>query len=127
MWQLSTVQTVAGYLHDHSEPGDHILSWWEGYPVLAGRHGYIGVGFWESNVAKKLSPAARQQYHILGREDLERLVAAQDPRLIVAADGTWSRLKAVIDAQYQPAARFGAVRVFERRAPKVAARPDPSA
>jgi len=115
LWDAGTVQTVAAFLRDSSSPDDRILSWWEGYPFLAGRDGYLGVGFWESNVSHKLSLEQRQRYHILNRDDLEHLLAEGDPRLVVFPKGVWEDLQPVLDRRYDLAQEFGTVRVFARR------------
>jgi hypothetical protein len=114
-WRVGTVEELATYLHEHTERGDRILSWWEGYPLLARRSGFIGVGFWESNTAKKLPADARRRYHVLNQEDIRQLIASREPRLIVFPDGTWRRLENTIHEQYRQLARFGTTRVFERR------------
>jgi hypothetical protein len=114
LWDLETVESVAQYLHDHSAPTDKILSWWEGYPVLAERPGFREVGFWHSNAAKKLSAEERRRYHVAGAEDVRTIIEAGEPRLIVAAEGEWTDLRRSIDAKYRPARTFGAIQVFER-------------
>jgi len=115
LWSLTTVEQVSRYLETHTASDERILSWWEGYPWLAGRDGYAGVGFWEANAARKVSPEARQRYHVLHRDDVRALVAARAPRLVVVPDGVWDTLRDTIDANYQPAARFGVIQVYERR------------
>jgi hypothetical protein len=115
LWRLVTVQTVADYLHNQSAPGDRILSWWEGYPFLAQRAGFAGVGFWESNAAKKLSIDKRRRFHVLAREDIRHLVATRQPRLIVFPEGTWGDLQDEFKQHYRPVARFGTIHVLERR------------
>jgi hypothetical protein len=115
LWQLRSVRAVAAYLQERSEPGDRILSWWEGYPLLAQREGFAGVGFWESNAAKKLAPDVRRRFHLLHRDDIRDLVDAREPRLIVFPKGTWSGLEDVVARHYRPAAHFGAIQVFELR------------
>jgi hypothetical protein len=115
LWQLSTVTAVTDYLREHSRPDDRILSWWEGYPFLARRAGFTGVGFWESNVAKKLSAETRRRFHVLDNEDVRQLVVAREPRLVVFTDGTWEGIEEALDENYRPAARFGSILVFGRR------------
>jgi hypothetical protein len=115
LWNLETVERVSTYLRDRSEPGDRILSWWEGYPLLAGRDGFLGVGFWESNVAKKLPPEARERLHVLHRDDIRALIEAREPRLIVFPEGTWQTLRAVMAHHYEHRARFGSIEVLELR------------
>ena len=121
LWRLSTVRAVSTYVQAHSAPDERVLSWWEGYPFLAQRPGFVGVGFWESNAAKKLSPAARRRYHLLGTDDLQQLVTSGEPRLVVFPDGTWTALADALAEHYQPAARFGSIQVLERRQPHEAA------
>lgn len=115
LWSLTTVHDVARYLEGRSAHDDRVLSWWEGYPWLAHREGYLGVGFWEANAARKVTAEARRRYHVLHRDDVRALVASRAPRFVVVPDGVWEDLRPSIDAHYDPAARFGPVQVFERR------------
>lgn len=114
-WNLAAVNEVAAYLHANSAPGDPILSWWEGYPFLAARHGYIGVGFWESNASRKLSADERRRYHILHQQDLHALLRLGHPRLVVVPRGIWESLQPVLDQRYELARDFDGVRVYARR------------
>ncbi|MCK6555438.1 hypothetical protein L6Q96_12795 [Candidatus Binatia bacterium] len=115
LWNLTTVQEVARHIEEHTAEGDRILSWWEGYPWLAHRQGYLGVGFWEANAARKVAPEARERYHLLHRDDVRTLVERGAPRMVVVPDGVWNDLQAGLDANYAPAVRFGAIQVFDRR------------
>lgn len=115
LWDLERVEAVAEFVRSQSATGDRVLSWWEGYPWLAGREGYRGVGFWESNVGKKLSAAERQRYHVLGRDELRDLLVRREPRLVVVADGVWTELRDVLGASYESRFELGAVQVFGRR------------
>ncbi len=114
LWHLDTVREVAAYLDTHTPQDQRVLSWWEGYPVLSGRPGYVGVGFWESNVAKKLAPERAHRYHLLRQEDLRVLVEQRDPSAIVVPDGTWDALRPAISSGYTPAHRVGAVQIYLR-------------
>jgi hypothetical protein len=114
LWDHAAVHAVAEELRRQSAPGDRILSWWEGYPWLAGREGIAGVGFWESNVARKLSAADGVRYHVAGRDDLKAWVRAGEPRLVVFPEGTWEFLVPELGGRYDEVRRFGAVRVFRR-------------
>jgi len=116
LWDIDRVHAVATHLRDASEPNDRILSWWEGYPWIAGREGYAGVGFWESNVAKKLSPEDRERYHVLGVDELAALIAAGEPRLVVFPTGTWAHFVPILAENYEINREFGAIRVYARRA-----------
>ena len=116
LWARETVLEVSTYLREHAAADDAVLSWWEGYPVLSGRPGIVGVGFWESNVAKKLDRAAAERYHVVQREQLAALVRDGAPAWIVVDDGTWSGLRGAIDARYEPARRVGPVQIYRRRA-----------
>src|SRR5262249_52301286 len=112
----TTVGEVSAYLHEHAAADERVLSWWEGYPVLSGRPGFTGVGFWESNVAKKLDRAAAERYHVVQRDQLAEFVRTGAPAWIVVDDGTWSGLRAAIDARYAPVHRVGPVQIYQRRA-----------
>jgi len=116
LWARQTVAEVSSYLREHAAADDAVLSWWEGYPVLSGRPGFIGVGFWESNVAKKLDRAAAERYHVVQRDQLADLVRTGAPAWVVVDDGTWSGLRAAIDARYAPVHRVGPVQIYQRRA-----------
>jgi hypothetical protein len=112
LWDRKTVAAVVRAVQRETAPGDRILSWWEGYPVLSQRPGFVGVGFWESNVAKKISPADAKRFHVLQRSDLEALVAGRVPRAVVIADGEWDHLRPVLArAGYEPAHRIDAVEI----------------
>mgnify|MGYP006908269949 FL=1 len=127
LWSHASVHSVAAYLHAHSDPGDRILSWWEGYPWLAGREGYRGVGFWESNVAKKLPAVERRRFHVVGLEQRRAWVEEGDPRLVVFPAGKWRELLPSLRRHYALAATFGTVRVFAREGdPKRRVKAEPS-
>jgi hypothetical protein len=115
LWSLTTVDAVVSYLREHSEPDEPVLSWWEGYPVLAGRPGFKEVGFWQSNAGKKMSPELRRRYHIAAEEDVKRIIEARTPRLIVFPQDVWPGLRDAIERGYRQAALFGVVQVYERR------------
>lgn len=113
LWDLQTVTAVSQAVQHETGPSDRILSWWEGYPVLSQRPGFDGVGFWESNVAKKVSPGDAKRYHLLQRSDLEALVALRVPRAVVIADGEWDYLRpALAAAGYVSAHRVDAVEIY---------------
>jgi len=114
LWRLDNVEQVANYLHREAAPDDAVLSWWEGYPVLARRPGFGGVGFWESNVAKKLDAEAQRRYHVRSRDQIKALVETGRPRLVVFPDGSWEDLVPVLAQGYQPVERFGALQVYRR-------------
>lgn len=115
LWNAEAVAQVASYIEESSNPDDRILSWWEGYPALANREGYVGVGFWESNVSRKLTAEERRRYHILHPDDLRDLIAAGEPRLVVFQEGVWGDLQASLRQRYVLAHEFGEVRIFARR------------
>jgi hypothetical protein len=120
LWARGTVDEVSNYLRAHAAADEPVLSWWEGYPVLSGRPGFVGVGFWESNVAKKIDRTAAQRYHVMQRDQLSELVQAREPGWIVVDDGTWPSLRESIDAGYQSARRVGPVQIYQRRPPTAA-------
>ncbi len=115
LWNAAAVAQVASFVEENSNPDDRILSWWEGYPALANREGYVGVGFWESNVSRKLSAEERQRYHILHPDDLRDLILAGDPRLVVFQEGVWGDLQPALRQRYVLAHQLGEVRIFARR------------
>lgn len=113
LWDLRTVNAVTRAIQSETDASDRILSWWEGYPVLSQRAGFDGVGFWESNVAKKISAAEAARYHVLQRTDLEALVSQRTARAVVIADGEWEYLRPVLQrAGYTAAHRVDAVEVY---------------
>lgn len=117
LWARSTVEQVATYIRQHAAADDRVLSWWEGYPVLSGRPGFPGVGFWESNVARKIDRAAAQRYHVVQHDELVQLVRDGQPAWVVVNDGSWTTLREAIGAGYQPARRVGPVEIYQRRPP----------
>jgi hypothetical protein len=92
-----------------------VLSWWEGYPVLSDRPGVRGVGFWESNAARKLSPDQARRFHVVGREEIRQLLRRREPAAVVVADGIWEPLRADIEAGYAAVRRVDAVQIYLRR------------
>lgn len=123
LWRLDTVETVADYLRQHSQPSDTVLSWWEGYPVLAGRPGLTEVGFWHSNIAKKLPEEQRERYRVAAESDVRELIEAGVARLIVVPEGQWKALRLAIDAGYERLEAFGRIEIFTRRRPATGAGP----
>ena len=77
--------------------------------------GFDGVGFWESNVAKKLAADERRRVHVMGREELVRLVRDAEPALIVFAEGTWQEVRVAARERYRLATTFGSIQILERR------------
>lgn len=113
LWKLETVEAVTRAIQNETKPDDPVLSWWEGYPVLSSRRTFDGVGFWESNVAKKISASDAARYHVLQRVDLERLVDARRARAVVIADGEWEFLRPVLQRSgYRAAHRIDAIEVY---------------
>jgi hypothetical protein len=115
LWSMERVQEVTQALRQRSAPEERILSWWEGYPVLAGRPGFAGVGFWESNAARRLSASERRRHHVRDADDIRGLIERREPKLILVPDGVWSDLRELIALHYRRAERFGELRLFERR------------
>lgn len=117
LWSRETVAEVSSFLRDHTQPSDPILSWWEGYPVLSGRPGINGVGFWQSNVAKKLEPEAAQKYHVTRQEELRRLLRQKYPVAVVVSTGQWRRFRPLLDQGYRQAREVHGIEIFLRRGP----------
>ena len=115
LWSKTQVERVTSYLRNHSAADGQILSWWEGYPFLAGRKGFRGVGFWESNAAKKLPTEERERYHLRGVEEIRQLVADETPVLIVRRPGVWKTI-IEIEEHYELASTFGEVEIWRPRA-----------
>lgn len=115
LWSLEGTREVTMAVRERSAQHERILSWWEGYPVLAGRPGFEGVGFWESNAARRLSETERRRYHVLNVDDIRGLIERRDPKLILAPDDVWIDLREVVQAHYRRAGRFGELDLFERR------------
>lgn len=115
LWSRATVSEVSSTVRDGTNPGDVVLSWWEGYPVLSQRPGVRGVGFWESNAARKLEPAQARRFHVVRRDEILDLIRRREPAVIVVADGVWLPMRAEIDAGYETARQVDAVRIYRRR------------
>lgn len=115
LWDRRTVFGVAEFIRTHTAEDDAVLSWWEGYPVLSGRPGFIGVGFWESNVAKKLDPQLARRYHVRPQEEIRALIEARAPRVIVTTSDNWRQHKTQIDAGYRLEHATAGIEVYLRR------------
>ena len=83
--------------------------------MLSDRPGINGVGFWESNAARKLGPTRSRRFHVVGREEIRELIRRREPAAIVVADGIWPLMRADIEAGYDAARRIDAVQVYFRR------------
>ena len=121
LWERDTVFDVAQFIRAHSGENDSVLSWWEGYPVLSGRPGFVGVGFWEANVAKKLSADAAKRYHVVRQEEIETLISARVPSVIVTTADNWRQHKKQIDVGYELAHTTANIEVYLRRERRAAA------
>ena len=115
LWSLGTVAEVTRVIRRESGPADPVLSWWEGYPVLSGRPGFRGVGFWESNAARKLDAETAHRYRLMRRDDLQAAIRAGEPAVIVVPDGTWDPLRPDIDAGYAMVKHVASVAIYRRR------------
>jgi hypothetical protein len=71
------------------------------------------VGFWESNVAKKLDPETARRYHVAQRDDLLAIIRSRSAAVIVVPDDTWQHLRSDIEAGYRVAASVGPIRIYE--------------
>ena len=115
LWSREQVWELTESLRSNTKEGEPVLSWWEGYPVLSGRPGFDGVGFWESNVARKLPVADARRFHVVPMVDLRRRIVDREPAAIVVPDGVWMGLRGVIDDGYAAGRRVGTVQIFLRR------------
>jgi hypothetical protein len=115
LWDLATVSDVVQFVQARTGPEDSLLSWWEGYPVLAGRPGFIGVGFWEANVAKKIDAASARRYHVMRQEDVGALIRDRVPAAIVTTTDNWRNHRDAIDAGYLLAHQAASIEVYLRR------------
>ena len=115
LWRRSNVDEIAAYIRDQSAPTDAVLSWWEGYPILSDRPGYVGVGFWESNMAKKLPAETARRFHVMQHAEIRELIQQRDPKMIVVADGNWDDLRSDIESGYTSAKRVNGIQVYARR------------
>jgi hypothetical protein len=115
LWSRQTIEEVSTFLRDHTGPSDPVLSCWEGFPVLSGRPGINGVGFWQSNVAKKLDADAARKYHVTRQEELRRLLRQRYPAAVVVAEGQWKRFRPLLDHGYQQAREVHGIQIFLRR------------
>jgi hypothetical protein len=114
LWSLHTVNEVSAFVNAHTDPDGRVLSWWEGYPFLSRRPAIPGVGFWESNVAKKISPELARRYHVAQRDDLLAIVRSRSAAVIVVPDDTWQYLRPDIEAGYRVASRVGPIQIYAR-------------
>ena len=117
LWSLATVRQVIRVVDEQSAPGDSVLSWWEGYPVLSGRPGFRGVGFWESNAARKLDADTAHRYRLMRRDDIQAAIRGAEPAVIIVPDGTWESLRPDIEAGYTLAKRVESLAIYRRSAP----------
>lgn len=119
-WSLETVGAVADYVRAHTPPDGVVLSWWSGYPVLAGRREVRGVGFWESNVARKIPPAAARRFHVLQSRQVRAIIERGVPAAIVTADWAWQEMRDTMAAGYERTFSRAGVEVWLRRGAKKA-------
>lgn len=115
LWGVRTVATVARIVSEHSAPGDLVLSWWEGYPTLAERNGYVGVGFWESNAARKLGDPRAEKAHCMTLERIGTLIGEGAPAVIVAAPDVWTAFRTKIEERYERIGDVESVAIYARR------------
>lgn len=115
LWHQANLARVVESLKAHTGPRDPVLSWWEGYPALSGRPGFTGVGFWESNVAKKLDPELARRFHLMRAEEVEELIRRREPAAIVLVDGVWEAMRTEIGARYRAVDRVASVEIHLRR------------
>jgi hypothetical protein len=115
LWERDTVAEVVSFVRAHTGDREPLLSWWEGYPVLSDRPGFIGVGFWEANVAKKLSPELAKRYHVMRQEEIAALIRARSPAAILRTSDAWRQHEDAIAAGYRLAHRVAGVEIYLRR------------
>jgi hypothetical protein len=115
LWNPGAVNAVVRLIRAHSAPGDHVLSWWEGYPTLADRDGVIGVGFWEASVARKLGDPKAARFHCMTLPRIGALITRRDPAVIVVPTGIWTEFLPQIEQGYEPVGAVGTVHLYARR------------
>lgn len=117
LWNRATVNSVVDLIQAHSSPTSRVLSWWEGYPPLAGRPGYPDVGFWQAMAARKLGGTDAIRAHCMTRDDIGRLIAQSEPDMIVAPDDVWREFLPQIHEHYQQVGAVDLIHVYQRRSP----------
>jgi len=115
-WNRGAVNAVTRLIRAYSAPRDSVLSWWEGYPTLAYRNGVIGVGFWETNAARKLGDPRAARFHCMTLDRIEALIQRAEPAVIVVPTGIWTQFMPQIETRYEQVGTVGTVHVYARRA-----------
>lgn len=91
-WRLSTVREVQRRIDALVPAGSRVLTWWPGYVLESharlypGLHDHTGV-----RISHYLPEAVSEQAHAMSYQQMERLIAARDPDVIVM--GVWTGIE----------------------------------
>jgi 4-amino-4-deoxy-L-arabinose transferase-like glycosyltransferase len=81
---IPSVRAVAARVDRLSRPGEDVLSSWPGYLIGTHAHAFQGYSNQFAPVAaSKVSPAKRRLYRVASERELEELIRARVPRLVV--------------------------------------------
>lgn len=88
-WRIETMEQIARLLDEKVPEGEAVLTWWPGYclgsrvRVLEGLENHFG-----QEIAPMLDPAGRERHHVLGVEEMERIIRSRQVRMILL--GNWT-------------------------------------
>jgi hypothetical protein len=121
-WTLPRLTQVSQASDELARPGEQVLSFFPGYLFATHAAPYPGMennfGMW---VAPDLSPAKREQYHLITAADVARALARRETRLVVVSSnqGDWNGeldyaacLAALRAYGYRPVRQIGDIYIY---------------
>ena len=117
---MRSVERVSDTVQIRTQPGEEVLSGWSGY--LFGTHAQAVPGYtnqFAPAAAAKVSPSEAARVHVLSEREIERLIRARVPRLVVERNwvttppfADWD--KALRAGRYRLVATVETARIYER-------------
>ena len=136
--QLSSYRKIAQAIEANTNPDDVVLSIWPGFVFESGRRYFPGSeNHFNYMVASKLSPEARQRYHLVSKYEITKAVSTRAVNLVVDSpyvaylDSTMSatelhEFRAALDSNYSLVEKIDEICIYRPRSP-VTSEPSPAA